>query len=178
MKDEQKLIKELQQDNTRERAFTEMVRQYQEPLYMYIRRMVLFHDEADDILQNTFMKAWMALDSFRGESRLSTWLYRIAINEALNHIEKQKKKPFNENGIDTANLLQSDPYFDGDEIQQMLQEAISQLPGKQRTVFNLKYFQEMKYEEMSKLLDTSIGALKASYHHAVTKITDFFENRD
>lgn len=179
MINEEEFIQELQQEDTREKAFTEMVRQYQEPLYVYIRRMVLFHEDADDVLQNTFMKAWNALDSFRGESRLSTWLYRIAINESLNHIEKQKKNRFNsESGIEAANLLQSDPYFDGDEVQQLLQEAISKLPKKQRAVFNLKYFQEMKYEEMSRILDTSVGALKASYHHAVTKITEFFETKD
>lgn len=179
MNDEQTLIQELQQPLTRERAFTEMVRQYQEPLYAHIRRMVLYHDDADDILQNTFLKAWTAIDTFRGDSRLGTWLYRIAINETLNHLDRQKKrKIFSENEVDITNMLQSDPYFDGDEIQLMLQEAINQLPKKQRAVFNMKYFQEMKYEEMSSILDTSIGALKASYHHAVSKITDFFENKD
>lgn len=179
MKDEQTLITELKQANTREKAFTEMVRQYQVQLYSHIRRMVLFHEDADDILQNTFMKAWTALDSFRGDSQLSTWLYRIAINETLNYIEKQKKrKTLSENEVDVTNILQSDPYFDGNEVQLQLQEAINKLPSKQRTVFNLKYFQEMKYEEMSNILGTSIGALKASYHHAVSKITDFFEKED
>jgi len=179
MINEAQLLQQLRNSSTRETAFTTLVREYQETLYWQIRRMVLSHEDADDVLQNTFLKAWSALDNFRGESRLSTWLFRIAVNEALNHLERRK----NETSVDTtemnaANMLQSDPYFDGDETELQLQQAISELPEKQRLVFNLKYFQEMKYEEMSETLGTSIGALKASYHHAVQKIISFFDQLD
>ncbi len=176
MLNEQEIIQQLQQSNTREKAFEQLVREYQETLYWQIRRLVLVHEDADDVLQNTFIKAWGALDSFRGEARISTWLYRIAINESLNFIEKKRQHIHlddSESGL--AAMLQSDPYFDGDETQIMLQQAISQLPEKQRAVFNMKYFDEMKYEDMSRILKTSVGALKASYHHAVKKITAFFE---
>ena len=179
MINEQLILQQLQDDRTREKAFTALVREYQEPLYWQVRRMVLCHEDADDVLQNAFLKAWQALDSFRGESRLSTWLFRIAINDALNHLERQKNT--SDIDIDTSNIasmLQSDPYFDGDEVQLQLQEAVGGLPEKQRLVFNLKYFQEMKYEDMSQMLGTSVGALKASYHHAVQKIINFFENTD
>ena len=141
--------------------------------------MVLVHDDADDVLQNTFIKAWGAIDSFRGESRLQTWLFRIAINEALNHLSKKKQVlSLDQEEVGGAISLASDSYFDGDELQQQFQTAIGTLPEKQRLVFNLKYFDEMKYEDMSDLLGTSIGALKASYHHAVKKILAFFEDND
>lgn len=179
MIDEKALIKQLGDASTKEAAFTQLVREYQEPLYWQIRRMVLIHDDADDVLQNTFIKAWSAIDSFRGESRLQTWLFRIAINESLNHLSK-KKQVVSIDGDEgsIANMLASDSYFDGDEVQRQFQSAIGTLPEKQRLVFNLKYFDEMKYEDMSNLLGTSIGALKASYHHAVKKISDFFDNMD
>lgn len=179
MIDEKALIKQLGDASTKEAAFTQLVREYQEPLYWQIRRMVLIHDDADDVLQNTFIKAWSAIDSFRGESRLQTWLFRIAINESLNHLSK-KKQVVSIDGDEGsfANMLASDSYFDGDEVQRQFQSAIGTLPEKQRLVFNLKYFDEMKYEDMSNLLGTSIGALKASYHHAVKKISDFFDNMD
>ena len=179
MIDEKALYKQLGDPSTKEAAFTRLVREYQEPLYWQIRRMVLVHDDADDVLQNTFIKAWSAIDSFRGESRLQTWLFRIAINESLNHLQKKKQVlslDQTEGGI--ADTLASDSYFDGDELQQQFQSAINKLPEKQRLVFNLKYFDEMKYEDMSDLLGTSIGALKASYHHAVKKILAFFEEND
>lgn len=141
--------------------------------------MVLSHDDADDVLQNTFLKAWMALDTFRGDSKISTWLYRIATNEAISFLEKNKRNISAEDTeANVTETLLGDPYFDGDETEAQLYEAVSQLPEKQRAVFNMKYFQEMKYEEMSQILGTSIGALKASYHHAVKKITDFFEQHD
>jgi len=179
MIDEQQIIADLQKAATREKAFTTLIREYQEPMYWQIRRMVLSHEDADDVLQNAFLKAWSAIDSFRGESKISTWLFRIAINETLSFLDKQKKaKHTNIDTISIALALQSDSYFDGDETQLQLQQAISQLPEKQQLVFNLKYFGEMKYDEMSQMLGTSIGALKASYHHAVRKITDFFENHD
>ena len=179
MIDERSILARLQSPSTKEEAFTALVREYQEPLYWQIRRMVLTHEDADDVLQNALIKAWTAIDSFRGDAKLSTWLFRIAVNESLNHLEK--KKTFSHVHADessVSNMLMSDPYFDGNETQAQLQEAITTLPNKQRIVFNMKYFQEMKYEEMSSILGTSIGALKASYHHAVTKITAFFELND
>ncbi len=179
MIDEKALIQQLSKPSSKEAAFTQLVREYQEPLYWQIRRMVLVHDDADDVLQNTFIKAWTAIDSFRGESRLQTWLFRIAINESLNHLSKKKQTlSLDEPENSPAASLASDSYFDGDELQQQFQTAISALPEKQRLVFNLKYFDEMKYEDMSDMLGTSIGALKASYHHAVKKILAFFENND
>lgn len=179
MIDEKALLKQLNDPSTKEAAFTHLVREYQEQLYWQIRRMVVVHDDADDVLQNTFIKAWSAIDSFRGESRLQTWLFRIAINESLNHLSKKKQVFYldQEEGS-FADTLASDSYFDGDEVQRQFQTAINALPEKQRLVFNLKYFDEMKYEDMSDLLGTSIGALKASYHHAVKKISAFFENND
>lgn len=182
--DEATLIKRLSNEATRSEAFNDLVKQYQEPLYNQIRRMVLVHDDADDVLQNTFIKAWTGLDNFRGEAKLSTWLYRIAMNESLNFLERQRKHYTSLDsdepslGMEIANTLQSDPYFDGDEVELQLQQAVAQLPDKQRAVFNMKYFQEMKYEDMSVVMGTSVGALKASYHHAVKKITDFFKLQD
>ena len=141
--------------------------------------MVVVHDDADDVLQNTFIKAWSAIDSFRGESRLQTWLFRIAINESLNYLNKKKQVlSLDQTDGSLADMLASDSYFDGDEVQRQFQTAINTLPEKQRLVFNLKYFDEMKYEDMSSLLGTSIGALKASYHHAVKKISAFFDDND
>ena len=177
--DDQQITQMLLNPETQRQGFEAAVRQYGEQLYWQVRKIVLTHDDADDVVQNTFLKAWSSLDTFRGESKLSTWLFRIAVNESLNHLEKQKKSVrFDVDEDGAANLLQSDPYFDGDETQLQLQEAIGTLPEKQRIVFNLKYFQEMKYEDMSQVLGTSVSALKASYHHAVQKITSFFEKLD
>ncbi len=179
MIDEKSLYRQLNNPSTKEAAFTLLVHEYQEPLYWQIRRMVLSHDDADDVLQNTFIKAWSAIDSFRGESRLQTWLFRIAINESLNFLSKKKQTvSLDQTAGSMADMLASDSYFDGDEVQQQFQKAICTLPEKQRLVFNLKYFDEMKYEDMSTLLGTSIGALKASYHHAVKKISSFFQDND
>lgn len=179
MIDEKALYKQLHDASTKEAAFTRLVREYQEPLYWQIRRMVVVHDDADDVLQNTFIKAWSAIDSFRGESRLQTWLFRIAINESLNYLNKKKQVlSLDQTDGSLADMLASDSYFDGDEMQRQFQTAINTLPEKQRLVFNLKYFDEMKYEDMSSLLGTSIGALKASYHHAVRKISAFFDDND
>lgn len=180
MIDEADIITRLRDKSQREKAFNTLVHEYQEALYWQIRRLVLTHEDADDVLQNTFIKAWMALDDFRADAKISTWLFRIAINESLSYLEKKKRSTdiMSGTGEFLANQLLADPYFDGDETQALLQEAIAQLPEKQKAVFNLKYFQEMKYEDMSQLLGTSIGALKASYHHAVRKITDFFQLSD
>ena len=175
MIDEKALLKQLSDPSTKEAAFTRLVREYQVPLYWQIRRMVISHDDTDDVLQNTFVKVWSAIDSFRGESRLQTWLFRIAINESLNFLTKKKQTlSLDQAEGSVADMLASDSYFDGDEVQKQFQTAISSLPEKQRLVFNLKYFDEMKYEDMSDLLGTSVGALKASYHHAVKKISAFF----
>lgn len=176
---EQTLIEQLTTIETRRKAFEQVVRQYSEQLYWQIRRMVLSHDDANDLLQNTFIKAWTNIDTFRNESKLSSWLYRIAVNETLTFLTRQHETVSLDmdmsEGPSGADKLESDTYFDGDAAQRLLQEAILTLPDKQRLVFNMKYFQEMKYEEISQILGTSIGALKASYHLAVKKITSFLE---
>lgn len=178
--DEGKTIKQLLDPKTQRQAFSIIVRQYSEPLYWKIRHIVINHEDANDILQNTFIKAWCNLDDFQNKSKLSTWLYRIAVNESLDFLRRQKTSAALSSDEDTnvANMLLADEYFDGDETQAQLHEAISNLPDVQRTVFNLRYFDEMKYSEMSKLLDTSEGSLKASYHLAVKKITEFFRHKD
>ena len=169
----------LLQDPTRQReAFERIVRTYSEQLYWQIRRLVLSHDDANDILQNTFIKAWTNIDYFRGDAKMSTWLYRIAFNESLTFLNKQRANSqlsIDDTDTEMLNKLESDPYFDGDETQKIFIEAIKRLPEKQQMVFNLKYFKEMKYEEIAEILGTSIGGLKASYHHAVKKIETFLE---
>ncbi|MDD6518533.1 MAG: sigma-70 family RNA polymerase sigma factor [Prevotella sp.] len=173
-KDEKQLVALLTNPATRERAFAELVKQYSQPLYWQIRRLVLSHDNADDVLQNTFVKAWMNIDSFQGKSQLSTWMYRIAINESIDFLRRQRNVSTLDidDAPNVANQLMSDDYFDGDEAQAMLQQAIAKLPEVQRTVFNLRYYDDMKYSEISKILNTSVGALKASYHIAVKKIKE------
>lgn len=178
--DDKQLTARLADPATREQAFAELVRQFSQPLYWQIRRLVLMHDDADDVLQNTFIKAWVNLDSFQGKSQLSTWLYRIAINEAIDFLRRKQKSTMieidKEPGL--ANMLMDDDYFDGDHAQAVLQQAIAKLPDVQRIVFNLRYYDEMKYSEISKLLGTSVGALKASYHFAVSKIKDELEKAE
>ena len=179
--EEQLLMQQLSDPTTQRKAFEQVVREYGEQLYWQIRRLVLVHEDADDVLQNVFIKAWSHLDDFHQDSRLSTWLYRIAVNESLDFLRKQKNNSMIhtddvESGV--ANMLVADNYFDGDETQALLQEAISQLPEVQRTVFTLRYYDEMKYSEISQLLKTSEGSLKASYHIAVKKIAEFFKHRD
>ena len=157
-----------------------IVDQYGEPLYWNIRSIVLTHDDADDVLQNTFLKAWKNLPTFEGRSRLSTWLYRIAINEALDFLRRQKAMTLASADADLtiANQLMADDYFDGDRSQALLQQAIAMFPDVQRTVFTLRYYDEMKYSEISELLGTSEGSLKASYHVAVQKVTDYLKRNE
>ena len=174
--DEDEIIGQLQSPATRRAAFSKVVAHYSEPLYWHIRKMVMSHDDADDLLQNTFMKAWMNIEYFRGEAKLSTWLYKIAINECITFLNRQRS--LNHVSIDDTDVfllerLKGDVYFDGDAAQMKLQEAILTLPEKQRAVFCMKYFDDMKYEEMSEVFGTSVGALKASYHHAVKKVEEF-----
>ncbi len=170
----------LRNPETRKDAFEAMVRALAPRLYVSIRRMVLFHDDADDVLQNTFLKAWQGAASFRGDSSPYTWLYRIAVNESLDFLRRQKNTAeisADEEPTVAAQLL-ADDFFDGDHTEALLQEAIAQLPDVQRVVFNLRYFDEMKYSDISKMLNTSEGALKASYHIAVKKITAYLHDRD
>ena len=174
-----KIATRLLDPKTRRAAFEQMVDIYSEQLYWQIRRLVFVHEDADDILQNVFLKAWKNIDTFRNDSKLSTWLYRIALNESVDFIRKKKNEtslPAVEESL--AQKLMADEYFDGDEIQATLQEAIASLPDKQRIVFTMKYFEEMKYSDMSNILGTTTGALKASYHIAVNKICEFFKLRN
>lgn len=173
---EREVLALLQEESTQKRGFEMIVAQYSEQLYWQIRRMVLSHEDANDLLQNTFIKAWTNIDYFRAEAKLSTWLYRIALNECLTFLNKQRAASQYLWMIeaDALQKLESDPYFSGDKAEMALQKALLALPEKQRMVFNLKYYQEMKYEEMSDIFGTSVGALKASYHHAVKKIEKFW----
>ncbi len=178
---ERELIEKLKNEKTREPAFRELVLIYQERLYWLIRKIVLNHDDADDVLQNTFLKIWKNLDSFREESSLYTWLYRIATNESITHTTALKRRsmvPINEVSELIRNRMETDTWFEGTDIQKKLQHAILTLPEKQRIVFNMRYFEEMPYLEMSRILDTSVGALKASYHHAVRKVEDYLTNSE
>ncbi len=176
---EEDFIKELLNAQTKEAAFKKLVHEYQRPLYNLIRSIVLNHDDSDDILQNTFIKIFQNIDKFKGESKLFSWMYRIATNEALTFMKSKafKNKISNEE-LQTKLIdnLAADVYFDGDEIQLKLQKAILLLPEKQQLVFKMKYFQELKYDEMSTILGTSVGALKASYHFAVKKIEDYLNS--
>lgn len=162
------------------KAFENIVRQYNEQLYWKIRRIVLDHEDANDVLQNTFLKAWKKLPEFKGDSKMSTWLYRIAVNESLDFLRKKKvaNAVSSDAELSVANRLMADEYFDGDLGQALLYEAIATLPGVQRTVFNMRYFDEMKYSEISKILETSEGALKASYHIAVQKISEYVKRKN
>ena len=171
----------LQNSATVRRGFELMVRQYSEQLYWQVRRIVFIHDDANDVVQNALLKAWNSIETFKGESKVLTWLTRIAINEALDFVRRQKNHPTlstDDADLGLANQLMADRYFDGDETEAQLQEAIAQLPDVQRTVFQLRYFDEMKYSDISRILGTSEGGLKASYHIAVKKITEFFHHRD
>jgi RNA polymerase sigma-70 factor (ECF subfamily) len=173
------LLVQFRNPLTKERAYTAIIKKYQEKLYWLVRRMVIDHDDANDVLQNVFIRVWKGLENFREDSQLYTWLYRIATNESLTFIEQQKKRTSvslsdEESGL--SNKVKADQHFDAQKLEWKLQLAIQQLPEKQRIVFLLRYNEEMPYEEMSKVLETSEGALKASYHHAVKKIEDYMLN--
>jgi RNA polymerase sigma factor (sigma-70 family) len=177
--EDETLLLQFKDPSTKERAFTAIIKKYQERLYWHIRRMVVQHEDANDVLQNMFIKVWNGLGNFREDSQLYTWMYRIATNESLTFLEQQKKRSSvslsnEENGL--TNQLKADKNFDANKIEWKLQLAMQRLPEKQRAVFNLRYYDEMPYEEMSRVLETSEGALKASYHHAVKKIEDFILN--
>jgi len=175
---DKELLEMYRVNDTQNYAFNLIVRKYQERIYWHVRKIVIDHDDADDVVQNTFLKVWSGLSNFREDSQLFTWLYRIATNEALTFLKKKRTKyllPIVDVEYQLSNSIEADAYFNGDELQAKLQKAIIALPEKQRIVFNMKYFDEMKYEEMSEVLGTSVGALKASFHHAVKKIEKFLE---
>jgi len=170
------ILELFRSEERKDYAFNLIVRRYQERLYWHIRRIIIDHDDTDDILQNTFIKAWSGLETFRETSALFTWLYRIATNEALTFLKQKRRKyllPLIDVEKQLSNTIETDEYFDGDELQMKLQKAILTLPEKQRIVFNMKYFDEMKYEEIAAIMNTSVGALKASFHHAVKKIEKY-----
>jgi RNA polymerase sigma-70 factor (ECF subfamily) len=178
--DEITLIEQLKNVRTKEVAFRELISQYKERLYWHVRKIVISHDDADDVLQNTFIKIFKNIDQFKEDSKLYSWMYRIATNESITFINKRAK----ERNIDSAEIhtelvsnLQSDVYFSGDEIQLILQKAVALLPQKQQLVFNMKYFDDLKYQEISEILETSVGALKASYFHAVKKIENYIKTQ-
>ncbi len=173
------LLQQFKVAQTKERAFTELIKKYQERLYWHIRRLVVEHEDANDVLQNMFIKVWNGLENFREDSQLYTWLYRIATNECLSFLEQQKKRSavsFEDVQEGLSEQVKASENFDANKLEWKLQLAIQQLPEKQRVVFTLRYYDEMPYEEMSRVLDTSEGALKASYHHAAKKIEDFIKN--
>ena len=175
---DKELLSLFRNPDSKSYAFNLIVRKYQERLYWHVRKMVIVHDDADDLLQNCFIKAWNNLENFREESQLYTWLYRIATNEVLSFLKEKRKKyflPIVDVEKELSSNLEGDSYFNGEELQLRLQKAVLKLPEKQRLVFNMRYFEEMKYEDMASILNTSVGALKASYHHAVKKIEIMFK---
>ncbi|KAA2244478.1 sigma-70 family RNA polymerase sigma factor [Chitinophaga agrisoli] len=177
--DDKALLALYRQPDTREKGFTYIIQKYQERLYWHIRRLVVDHEDANDVLQNVFIKVWKNLEGFREDAQLFTWLYKIATNECLTFLEQQKRKSaVSLSDVETglSNKLRADNQFDANKLEWKLQKAILSLPEKQRVVFNLRYYDEMPYEEMSRVLETSEGALKASYHHAVKKIEEFIKN--
>ena len=178
--DDKELLQQFKIPSEKEKAFTAIIKKYQEKLYWHIRRIVVTHEDANDILQNMFIKVWNSLENFREDSKLYTWLYRIATNESLTFIEQQKKHNSVslgdvENGL--TNKIKAEQNFNANKLEWKLQLAIQHLPQKQRVVFTLRYYDEMPYEEMSRVLETSEGALKASYHHAAKKIEEFILNQ-
>ncbi|MFN5649709.1 MAG: RNA polymerase sigma factor [Chitinophagaceae bacterium] len=177
--DDKELLELFRDPSQRERAYTAIVKKYHEKIYWHVRRMVVDHDDAHDVVQNVFIKVWKGLDNFREDAKLYTWLYRIASNESLTFIEQQKKRQivsFEDAQSGLADRLKADKDFDPNKLEWKLQMAIQQLPEKQKLVFSLRYYDEMPYEDMSRILETSEGALKASYHHAVKKIEEYILN--
>ncbi|PTX18953.1 RNA polymerase sigma-70 factor (ECF subfamily) [Pontibacter mucosus] len=176
--EDKELLEKFARPESRNMAFNQLVRKYQEKVYWHIRKMVIDHDDADDLTQEVFVKVWKNLDNFRQDAQLYTWIYRIATNECLSFLSSKKRKfflPLNDVTAELMEKVESSPELAGDEVQKKLQKAILRLPEKQRLVFNMKYFDELKYEEMSEILGTSVGALKASYHIAVKKIEEFLK---
>jgi RNA polymerase sigma factor (sigma-70 family) len=176
--EDEEIVRLFRDPVSRDSALSALIKKYQKPLYWHIRKIVIDHDDADDVLQNTFIKIWKGLDNFKGESELYTWLYRIGTNEALTFLRQKAKantQSIHPIEYQLSKSLESDTYFKGDEIQLKLQKAILSLPEKQRIVFNLRYYDEMPYEKMSQVLETSVGALKASYHHAAKKVEDYLK---
>ena len=175
---EEDILELLRNPNTQKEGFAYIVEEYSERLYWQIRKMVYSHDDANDILQDVFIKAWLNIEKFRGDAKLSTWLYKIAINESITFINRSKAKlnlSIDDDDSFLINKLEGDEYFDGDSAQLLLQKAVASLPEKKRLVFQMKYFNEIKYDDMSDILGTSVGALKASYHHAVKKVEKFLK---
>ena len=177
--DEQDILKKLQDPQTKRRAFEAIVNAYSRQLYWQIHHLLQNHDDTDDVLQNTFIKAWKGIDSFKGDAALFTWLYRIAYNESITFLKQRRQMTSidDEDFVEQPNFV-ADEYFDGNETEQVLMQAVSTLPAKQRQVFCMKYFEDKKYEEISSIVGTSIGALKASYHIAVEKITNFVKSKE
>ena len=176
---DQEIIDGFRDKSLKDAAFSALVEQYHERIYWHIRKMVIDHELANDVCQNTFIKIWKNLDKFRSDSKLYTWIYRIATNESIDQLKKEKKRrgiSVEESEEEFGMTLKADPYFNGSEMELMLQQAINTLPEKQKIVFNMRYFEEMKYDEMSEILETSVGALKASYHHAAKKVEEFLKN--
>jgi len=176
--DDKELLVKLKDPETRNYGFNLMVRKYQKKIYWHVRKMVIDHDDADDLVQEVFVKVWKNMGNFREDAQLFTWIYRIATNECLNFLRKKKNRffiPIHDIQNELTKKLDSSPYIDGDEIQMKLQKALLKLPDKQRLVFNMKYFDELKYEEIAEITETSVGSLKASYHHAVKKIEAFLK---
>ena len=172
------IIEKIQDEKTVNYGFNLLMDKYQEKVYWVIRRMVIDHDASDDIAQETFVKVWKNIASFKGDSKLYTWIYRIATNEALNHLRKKKRRfflPIADVEHELSSSLEADSYYSGDEIQLKLQKALLKLPEKQRLVFNMKYFEEMKFKDIAEVLEVSVGSLKAQYHHAVKKIEKFLK---
>lgn len=175
---DESILSTFKNNSTKEKGFRMLMDKYQQRVYWQIRRMVVHHEDTDDIFQNVWIKVWKNLGRFKQQSQLFTWLYRIAVNESLTFLNNKRKKlttQFDDVNNELSNQLKSDTYFDGDTIQLKLQRAMAELPDKQRAVFNLRYYDELTYEEMSKITGTSVGALKASYHHAVKKIERFIK---
>lgn len=173
------IIEKIREEDTRNYGFNLLVREYQERVYWHVRKMVVDHDDADDLVQEIFVKVWKNLGSFREDSKLFTWIYRIATNECLTFLKKKKRKFFvsiNDVQAELSSKLENEPSISGDEIQLKLQKALLTLPDKQRVVFNMKYFDELKFKEIAEITKTSEGALKASYHHAVKKIEEFIKS--